>query len=126
MKRITIIGISLSLLIGLALWSQARRVAASGKPEAGQQVGEPFQVPAIAAGLYHSLALKSDGTVVAWGRNLEGQTNVPPNLNGVTTIAAGSAHNLALKSDGAVVAWGANSDGQTNVPGNLRGGVAIH
>ena len=63
-------------------------------------------VTAIAAGLDHSLALKSDGTVVAWGYNTSGQTNVPAGLSGVIAIAAGDTHSLALKSDGTVVAWG--------------------
>ncbi len=55
-------------------------------------------VTAIAAGLSHSLALKNDGTVVAWGRNVEGQTTVPAGLTGVTAIAAGGYHSIALKA----------------------------
>lgn len=82
-------------------------------------------VVGIAAGNIHSLALKSDGTVVAWGGNNRGQTNVPVGLNGVVAIAAGETHSLALKSDGTVVAWGSNQDGQTNVPAGLDGVVAI-
>ena len=50
----------------------------------------------IAAGYAHSLALKSDGTVVAWGRNSQGQSTVPGGLNGVVAIAAGTPHSLAL------------------------------
>ena len=59
--------------------------------------------------LTHSLALKSDGTVVAWGCGSglnRGQCSVPGSLAGVTAIAAGTYHSLALKSDGTVVAWG--------------------
>ena len=63
-------------------------------------------VVAIAAGEGHSLALKSDGTVVAWGDNTFGQTDVPPGLSGVTAIAAGFMDSLALRQDGTVVAWG--------------------
>jgi alpha-tubulin suppressor-like RCC1 family protein len=40
---------------------------------------------AIAAGQYHSLALKENGTVVAWGQNTFRQTNVPPDLTNVVT-----------------------------------------
>ena len=80
-------------------------------------------VIAVAAGGEQSLALKSDGTVWAWGRNDVGQlgdgttaerhTPVQVHtLNGVTAIAAGQAHNLALKSDGTVWAWGGNDAGQ--------------
>ena len=53
-------------------------------------------VVAIAAGGYHSLALKSDGTVVGWGDNGYGQTTVPAGLSNVAAIAAGGYHSLAL------------------------------
>lgn len=52
-------------------------------------------VTAIAAGAFHSLALKSDGTMVGWGYNSGGQTNIPAGLTGVTAIAAGYSHSLA-------------------------------
>ncbi len=48
------------------------------------------------AGGCHSLALQSDGTVVAWGDNRFGQTNVPPGLSNVVAIAAGYYHSLAI------------------------------
>ena len=82
-------------------------------------------VSAIAAGHSHTLALKSDGTAVAWGWNQYGQTNVPAGLSGVTAIAAGFAHTVALKNDGTVVAWGRNVEGQTSVPVGLSGVTAI-
>jgi hypothetical protein len=82
-------------------------------------------VVAIAAGDSHSLALKADGTVVAWGYNNYGQTNVPAGLSNVAAIAGGWAHSLALKNDGTVVAWGDNADGQTDVPAGLSNVVAI-
>jgi hypothetical protein len=52
--------------------------------------------------------LKGDGTVVAWGRNFRGQTNVPPNLTNVVAIGSGASsdQSLAVKADGTVVAWG--------------------
>ena len=54
----------------------------------------------VAAGSFHSVALRSDGTVTAWGYNVQGETNVPAGLSNVVAIAAGSHHTLALKSDG--------------------------
>jgi alpha-tubulin suppressor-like RCC1 family protein len=85
-------------------------------------------VKAVAAGGYHSLALKNDGTVWAWGYNLYGQlgngtyTNTSPfgivtpvqviGLTGVTAIAGGGYNSLALNSDGTVWVWGGNDQGQ--------------
>src|SRR4026207_2437760 len=79
----------------------------------------------IAVGGEHNLALKSDGTVVAWGFNTWGETTVPVGLTGVVAVAAGGGHSLALKSDGTVVAWGFNTWGETTVPVGLTGVVAI-
>ena len=76
-------------------------------------------VVAIASGASFSLALKQDGTVVAWGYNDNGEISVPTGLNGVVAIAAGDYHALALKQDGRVVAWGYNRFGQCNVPPDL-------
>ena len=63
-------------------------------------------VVAVAAGGGDSMALRADGTVVVWGNNTYGQTNVPPGLSNVVAIAAGFYHCLALRNDGTVVAWG--------------------
>ena len=82
-------------------------------------------ITAIAAGAFHSLALKSDGTVVGWGDNFYRQTTIPAGLTGVSAIAAGGSHSLALKSDGAVAGWGLNDDGQTTVPEGLKDVIAI-
>ena len=91
---------------------------------------EGAELKAISAGSSFSLALKNDGTVLAWGLNQDGElgdgtntdTSTPvqvkdPNdpsgyLSGVEAIAAGSSHSLALKSDGTVWAWGNNFSGE--------------
>jgi len=112
------------------------------------QVSNLTGVVAIAGGRYHSLALKNDGTVWAWGANWYGQlgngqfgyyANVPVqvlNLSNAVAIAGGVFHSLALKQDGTVWAWGYNADGElgngtnnnSNVPFqvlNLTGVVEI-
>jgi hypothetical protein len=82
-------------------------------------------VTAIAGGYAHSLALKSDGAVVAWGANGNGQSSVPVGLSSVVAVAAGDYHSLVLKRDGTVAAWGRNNFGQANVPAGLSGVAAI-
>jgi alpha-tubulin suppressor-like RCC1 family protein len=92
-------------------------------------VGLLTGVIVVAAGGTHSLALLSNGTVVAWGDNEFGElgngtTTESPTpvqvrgvgdsgvLSGVKAIAAGAGQSLALLSNGAVVAWGKNGDGE--------------
>ena len=79
----------------------------------------------IAAGESHSLALKSDGTVVARGKNDQHQTDVPVGLTGVVQVAAGGLHSLALKSDGTVQGWGYDGEGEATVPVGLTDVVQI-
>ncbi|MCL6560248.1 MAG: hypothetical protein K6U74_15935, partial [Firmicutes bacterium] len=87
------------------------------------QVAGLSDVVAIAGGGGHSLALKNDGTVWAWGWNQDGQlgdgtttsTTTPvqvAGLSNVVVIAAGERHSLALRGDGTVWAWGYNGYGQ--------------
>jgi alpha-tubulin suppressor-like RCC1 family protein len=73
-------------------------------------------VIAIGAGQYHSLALKADGTVVAWGDNSQDQCNVPPGLTNVVAVVGGGGHSVALGADGKVTAWGADWNGQCGLP----------
>ena len=82
-------------------------------------------VVAVAAGDFCGLALRADGTVVAWGDNSYGQTNVPPDLTNVVAVAAGYHHCLALRAEGTVLAWGDDIDGCTDVPIDLTNAVAI-
>ncbi len=66
-----------------------------------------------------------DFSVVAWGENKHGQTDVPPGLGGVKAIAAGYAHTALLRNNDTVAAWGGNWYGQTDVPPGLSGVKAI-
>ena len=83
---------------------------------------------ALASAATHTLALRGDGTVWAWGDNAKGQlgngTTNPAYepvqvmadssgpLTGVIAIAAGRDHSVTVKSDGTVWTWGDNTYGQ--------------
>jgi hypothetical protein len=80
---------------------------------------------AVAAGAWHSLGLKADGTVLAWGNDASGQCEVPSALTDAVAIAAGGYHNLAIRANGAVAAWGADDYGQATVPADLGGVMGV-
>jgi len=82
-------------------------------------------VSAISAGRAHCLAMKSNGTVAAWGANDYGQCDVPAGLNNVVAVVAPWNYSLILKSNGTVVGWGEDEAGQTDVPAELVNVVAI-
>ncbi len=102
------------------------------------QLGDPSALPsrstptslsgitnltAIAAGARHSLALQSDGTLLAWGENRSGQLGVlypddqylpttVSGLHGVVRFAAGARSSYAITTSGAVYVMGSNRNGQ--------------
>jgi len=103
------------------------KVYAWGNNDAGQTKvpSKLTTAVAVAQGVEHSLALKSNGTVVGWGGNDSGQAKPPSGLKKVVDVAAGNYHSVALKSDGTVVAWGNGYYKQTAVPKSLKSVVAI-
>jgi hypothetical protein len=87
------------------------------------QVSGLTGIIAIAGGAGHSLALKDDGTVWAWGSNSFGQLGNGTNddspipvqvagLSNIIAIASDGDHSLALRGDSTVWAWGRNLAGQ--------------
>jgi alpha-tubulin suppressor-like RCC1 family protein len=76
-----------------------------------------------AAGAYHTLAVRDDGTLWAWGRNNYGQlgdggttASTKPIRIGTATawvaVAAGEDFSIGLRKDGTVWSWGRNTVGQ--------------
>jgi hypothetical protein len=127
----------LALLLGVA-WVAVAGPAGAAVPAGTVAVwGGPFggaspaptnssgiTYTAISAGGGSNLALRSDGTLAAWGANQWGGIPGPPvNPAGVTftAVAAGWTHSLALRSDATVAAWGSNDQGQSVVPASLAG-----
>jgi hypothetical protein len=73
-------------------------VVAVGRDKEGQcNVSEWLDIVAIAAGSYHTVGLKSDGTVLAVGLNSHGQSDVSRWCD-IVAVAAGCAHTIGLKS----------------------------
>ena len=77
----------------------------------------------VEAGATHTLALKRDGTLWAWGANSSGQlglgttfsSNAPARVGAESAwveVRAGGFFSLARRADGSIWAWGLNSSGQ--------------
>ncbi|MFQ8837636.1 MAG: hypothetical protein ACLR8L_07105 [Oscillospiraceae bacterium] len=68
-------------------------------------------IVAVAAGVFHTVGLKSDGTVVAVGYKEDGQCDVS-GWRDIVAVAVGGFHTVGLKADGTVVTAGDNEYGQ--------------
>ena len=76
----------------------------------------------LGAGLYHTCAIKQDGSLWCWGLNNYGQLgdgtwtdkNTPVQImsSGVSSVALGDFHTCAVKTDGSLWCWGDNWTGQ--------------
>ena len=80
----------------------------------------------VATGYYHTVAIKTDGTLWSWGYNSSGELGL--SNSGTTThrsspvqvglltdwqhVAAGQMHTYAVKTDGTLWSWGYNNAGQ--------------
>lgn len=100
------------------------------KVGAGYKTGGPLPGQAVATGRSHTVALKADGTLWAWGSNWMGQlgdgttaTRDRPVMidSGFIAVAAAADHTLALKADGTLWGWGRNNSGQLGVGGDNKG-----
>lgn len=84
----------------------------------------------VSAGASHTLALKNDGTVWAWGSNTSGElgnnsttsSSQPVQvmggsspLAGIVAVAAGNNESFAVDANGNVWAWGLNTNGQLGI-----------
>ncbi|HUR17631.1 MAG TPA: hypothetical protein VMZ51_01685, partial [Acidimicrobiales bacterium] len=88
------------------------------------QVGTATNWATVAAGGYHTAAIRTDGTLCAWGNNEYGQlgdgsttarSSIPVQVGTATnwaTVAAGGKHTAAIRTDGTLWAWGNNDSGQ--------------
>lgn len=89
------------------------------------RAASPVKVVQIAAGQNNSIALKSDGTVIAWGPQSGAWAKPPEGLTGVVEIYAKDSIFLARKADGTPVAWGSNDSSETTIPKGLSNVIAM-
>ncbi|BCJ62152.1 RCC1 domain-containing protein [Micromonospora endophytica] len=135
-----------SVLAALAALATLSIIIAPGGAVAAHPRTVLDRVIATSAGSDHSLALRADGTVVAWGNNTRGQlgdgtttaSGLPVRvcavgqsapctqfLGGVKAITASRWNNTALLGDGTVVAWGYNSGGQLGNGTNTASAIPV-
>jgi len=125
-------------LAGALLVTAVAPASAAGSASLKREPSVAVRITAVAGGLYHSLALSSNGAVFAWGWNVTGQlcngntkgSDLPLRvglLSGkkVTAIAAGFAHSLAVTSTGAVFNCGKNDDGELGDGGTTDSDVPV-
>ena len=110
MKKQKIISFILTLILMCTFLPATLTVSSSG---------DSFST--ISAGGWHTLAIKSDGSLWAWGNNGNGQlgdgttvekTTPVKIMDDVAAVSAGYYYTLAIKNDGSLWTWGYNGDGQ--------------
>ena len=122
---------TLGIRTGGTLWAWGRnntgQLGTAGVPASLSsipiQVGSDSNWQTISAGNAHNVAIKTDGTLWTWGRNLSGQlgdgsttnSNIPIQIGTATNwrfVSAGDEYIIAIKLDGTLWAWGDNTYGQ--------------
>lgn len=91
------------------------------------QIGTDTDWAIVCSGVSASFAIKTDGTLWAWGNNSNGRTGlgtpsgntlVPTKIGTATNwskLSAGESHSLAIKTDGTLWSWGFNNYGALGI-----------
>jgi len=90
------------------------------------RIGTASDWLSVSAGSSHTLAIREDGSLWAWGNNADGRTGLGINTGTTNNptrvgtdswvaVSAGNSHTLAIRSDGSLWAWGSNANGRTGL-----------
>ena len=105
-----------------------------------RRIGKDTNWVSISAGTAHNMAIKSDGTLWAWGENYTGQfgvgtmgrrnqeANTPVHAapgNDWKQAVAGGIHTVVLKQDGTLWAWGINWAGSLGTGSTRNSAVPV-
>ena len=108
----------LAALASSAMVATRRPIATPKRTATRQQSATPRSANAkfkqVSAGTVHSCAVKTNGDVVCWGSNEDGQSKPPRGM--FKQVSAGSGHTCGLKSNGNIVCWGRNIIGEATPP----------
>jgi alpha-tubulin suppressor-like RCC1 family protein len=101
---------------------------ASSNRSSPVQIGTRSDWTQISSGTSHTIAIRSDGTLWAWGNGSFRQLGITTTFTGNrssptqvgvrsdwTQIAAGYSHSMAISSNGTLWSWGGNADGQLGI-----------
>jgi hypothetical protein len=123
-KKLMSLAIALSLMLALFTFIPASVGA----------FGDTYST--ISAGKWHTMAIKSDGSLWAWGNNSvggqlgDGTTTdryAPVHvMDNVAQVSAGEYHTMAIKNDGSLWAWGVNVRGQLGDSSTDRKSTPVH
>ena len=103
-------GVASRVLIG----SSTATLVVIGAEEA-QATTTSGQFASVSAGLHHTCAVRTDGSITCWGGDGWGEAT-PPNGQ-FASVSAGLFHTCGVRTDGSIVCWGSNEDLHGNVIG---------